>query len=105
MSKDNIFHKKVRKVLHLSAPVDKHLATDLHISSENYGHLYRRKTAIIAYLKKKASKGVYDSAKAAKLWLHYVTEAAKQYKQDLGIHVGLSTRKEVAKRLEKDHRP
>lgn len=69
------------------------------------GHIYRHKLAIISNLKRKAAKGIYDSEKAVKAWLHWVTAAAKDYHKTTGVHVNMSTRKEVAKKLEKEYRP
>lgn len=62
-----------------SGPVDEHAQTELDLYAENTFELYNQKESILANLQRKAKKGTYDHAKAAKLWMYWVDAAAKRY--------------------------
>lgn len=66
------------------APVDEQAATELELYIENDGSLYNQKKSIIANLEKKIRKGIYDEAKAAKLWLYWVDAGARKYVREFG---------------------
>lgn len=66
------------------APVDEVALHELDLYSENTGELYPQKKAILANLQRKAAKGKYDRAKAAKLWRYWVDGAAKRYQIEFG---------------------
>ena len=93
------------KTLRKRAPVDQHAADELDLWLENEGKLYPKKQAIIKNLQKKRAKGKYDAAKAPKLWLYLVNDAAKMYDRENGSP-GVSifnkpTREAVAEELAK----
>ena len=66
------------------APIDEHAATELDLYMENTSELYPQKLAILENLKRKIGKGVYDEAKAAKLWMYWVDAGAKRYVKEFG---------------------
>jgi hypothetical protein len=82
--------------------VDDHAMHELDLYAENESALYNQKKAILANLSKKVAKGVYDPAKAAKLWGYWVTAAAKRYQQEFGSDAPIfnkATRDALAKEL------
>ena len=84
--------------------IDPHAAEELDLYIENESRLYPQKQSILANLKKKVAKGVYDPTKAAKLWGYWVTEGAKHYLKELGSSghsFNKATREHVAKQLER----
>ena len=95
------------------APVDVHAATELDLYIENDSRIYQQKRAICELLRKKVEKGVYDEAKAAKLWLYWVTDGAKHYVEEMGSHgdtmesLGFNkpTREKVAEVLARHYSP
>ena len=64
--------------------VDETALRELDLYSDNTFELYNQKKSILANLQKKASKGVYDPVKAAKLWMYWVTAAAQRYTKEFG---------------------
>lgn len=89
--------------------IDQHAAHELELYIENTSELYNQKKSIMANLKKKHAKHVYDPAKAAKLWGHWVQEGAKRYVKEFGtpgqnvsdLGFNKATREHVAKELER----
>ena len=80
--------------------VDEHAMHELDLYAENEYSLYAQKKAIFANLQKKASKGVYDADKAAKLWGYWVKAAADKYKKEFGgPSFNKATRDALAKEL------
>lgn len=87
---------------------DQTAADELILFMDNDEPLYRRKmSAFVPSVKKKIKSGKYDAAKAPKLWIYLLDEAAKKYTKEYGSGQGYgsftkSTRelaaKEVAKR-------
>lgn len=60
-------------------------AHELVLYADNDAQLHRSShQPIIANLKKKAAKGVYDHAKATKLWGYHADRAAQKYAKDHG---------------------
>ena len=60
-------------------------ARELALFAVNDGELYRRQTTpIIANLKRKIKRGVYESSKALKLWGYLAESAAKDYAKQFG---------------------
>ena len=82
------------------AEVDQHMVEELDLYAENEAALYPQKQAILRNLQLKAKKGVYDAAKAAKLWGYWVEAASKRYRKEWpGVEITKGTRDEVAKEL------
>ena len=64
--------------------LDEHAAKELFLWIENDGDLYRRQyTPIIKNLVAKKARGVYDSAKAAKLFGYLAESGAKRYDEEV----------------------
>ena len=60
-------------------------ARELALSATNNADLYRRQTLpIIANLKRKIKRGIYDPGKALKLWGYLAESAAKDYAKQFG---------------------
>ena len=58
-------------------------ARELFLYIVNDSDLYHRYTLpIIANLKRKYKKGIYDSELAVKLWMHLADEGARQHKRE-----------------------
>ena len=80
--------------------VDEHAVTELDLYAENEYSLYNQKKLIFANLQKKATKGVYDPVKAAKLWGYWVAAAAKKYSHEFpGVVFNKATRDALAMEL------
>ena len=70
---------------------------ELFLYATNDGDLYRQMvTPIIANLKKKAAKGVYDHEKAIDAFYYVATEASRHYFRDFGYKFGVTDRYTVA---------
>lgn len=83
-----------------SQEVDHDGATELALTIENDGNLYRRRAQpIIKNLAKKMSKGSYNAALATKLWMYLANDGAAQYKKEYGVNFNVPTRKLVAEKL------
>lgn len=84
--------------------MDETALRELDLYAENESALYPQKQAIFKNLQKKASKGVYDPIKTAKLWMYWVTAAAQRYTKEFGSgssHIfNKATREALAKELE-----
>lgn len=66
-------------------PVDPDGVRELVLYIENDVDLYRQQIQpIIANLRKKVKKGVYDADKAVKLWKYLADAGAKKYTQEFG---------------------
>lgn len=61
------------------APVDRHKKRELELFLDNDKQMYARKKAFLNAAAKKMRAGVYDHAKAGKLWLAWVDMGAKKY--------------------------
>lgn len=86
-----------------SQPIDMAGATELKLTIDNDGELYRRRALPIhKNLALKKSKGTFDSAKAVKAFLHLADAGAAQYKKEFGTVFNRATRLEVARLLLKD---
>ena len=64
--------------------VDNYMVEELLLCIYNESRVYEQYKAIVANLKKKSAKGVYDKEKAAKAWLHWVNAFSKIYAKDFG---------------------
>jgi hypothetical protein len=62
--------------------VDPHAASELALTMENDGDLYRQKQSILENLQKKVKKGKYSPAMAPKLWLYWVEAGVRKYGKD-----------------------
>lgn len=83
--------------------------SELKIFIDNDGQLYRQQTtSILKNLVTKMAKGVYDRAKAEKLWMYLVENGAKKYARESGGEGNWHTmfpiedRREVARQLNKE---
>ena len=66
---------------------------ELFLYATNDGELYRSMICpIIANMKKKATKGIYDAEKAADAFYHVATEASKHYFRDFGYKFSVTDR-------------
>lgn len=87
---------------------DEPMARELFWFIVNDGDLYRRQTTpIIANLKKKIAKGVFDRDKAVKMFEYLAKSGAEKYAKENGMFVSdftPATRKMVAKKLEEKYR-
>jgi DNA-nicking Smr family endonuclease len=86
------------------APIDDTAAEELELFAENTGELYPQKQAILANIKRKLKRGKYDPAKAPKLWMYWVDNAAKRYQKEFGSESPIfnkPTREAVAQDLAK----
>jgi hypothetical protein len=79
---------------------------ELKVFIDNDGRLYENQTKpILKNLATKLAKGVYDKAKAEKLWMYLVENGAKKYAADAGGTASwhdmfsIADRREVAKEL------
>jgi len=62
-----------------------HEVRELKLYCENDGDLYRQQVQPIhRNLEKKIAKGVYDHAKAKKLWMYLADNCAKKYAKEFG---------------------
>ncbi len=58
---------------------------ELQLFCENDGDLYRQQVVPIQNsLKRKISKGIFDRAKAEKLWMYLADNCAKKYAKEFG---------------------
>ncbi len=64
--------------------VDSVTLRELDLYAENSGELYGQKKAILANVKRKVAKGIYDPTRAPTLWRYWVDAAAKRYQQEFG---------------------
>jgi hypothetical protein len=93
-----------------------HEIGELKLYIDNEGDLYRQQTTpIMKNLATKLAKGIYDRAKAEKLWMYLVESGAKKYEQEFGSQFtsersgvpwhkmfSMADRKTVAKELNDD---
>lgn len=60
-------------------------SSGLRLFGDNDSNLYRQSfTPVVNNLSKKMDKGIYDPAKAAKLWGHHADSAAQSYAKQAG---------------------
>lgn len=92
----------------MKTAIDFDAVRELELYAENTAMLYHRYTMpVVENLKKKHSKGLYDTVKAVKAFEHVVEAAAKMYHNEFGgacawySVFNKATRHEVAKNLEK----
>jgi len=85
-------------------------ARELYLYAINNGDLYRQqRESIERNLQRKFDKGVYDSEKAATLWLRFADNAAQKYHKEFcgnGKWFGMfniDARREVATLMESEH--
>ena len=64
--------------------VDKDAAHELDLYAENTSELYAQKKSILANVRRRHENGIYDHAKAPKLWLYWVDAAARRYRKEFG---------------------
>jgi hypothetical protein len=91
----------------LSGP---HETRELQLYCENDGDLYRQQVQpIVKNLEKKIKKGVFDRAKAEKLWGYLAESCAKKYAKEFGSSdqpwhkmFSMSDRRAVAKAFNDD---
>lgn len=66
---------------------------ELFLYAVNNGNLYRKTTrTILATLRKKVDKGVYDRERAVDIWYRVATEASDQYNKDFGYRFSVADR-------------
>ena len=70
-------------------PADTVAARELALYAENIGpgtggYVYNQRVSIIANLRRKLKKGVYNHTLAAKLWRYWMDTAAKEYTKEFG---------------------
>lgn len=85
------------------APADESAARELVLFADNTFSLYGQKQSIIANLRRKANKGIYDHDLAAKLWGYWMMSAAKAYCEEFGCHISTfapATREMAAREVE-----
>lgn len=74
---------------------------ELFLYATNCGDLYRSMTTpLIANLKKKVAKGIYDANKAVDAYYNIATEASNKYQKDFGYSFGVTDRFTVAVEME-----
>ncbi len=87
-------------------------ARELYLYAINDGDLYRQQREHIERnLQRKFDKGVYDSEKAATLWLRFADNAAKKYHKEFYckqscewfVMFNIDARREVATLMESEH--
>lgn len=72
-------------------------SNELFLYATNDGDLYRSMICpIIASLKKKATKGIYNAEKATDAFYHVATEASNHYFRDFGYKFNVTDRYTVA---------
>jgi hypothetical protein len=75
----------VRAVQFINEAVDSDAMNELKLFINNDEDLYRRQfMPIIANIKRKIKRGVYDHEKAPKLWSYLVDNAARKYVKEFG---------------------
>ena len=80
-------------------------ASELVLYTENLAELYFGTIKmVLANLKKKVNRGVYDSNKAVDIWYHVVTEASKRYNKEFGYTFTVTERFTAAVDLEENYR-
>lgn len=68
-------------------------ARELFLYATNDGDLYRSMVSpIIASMKKKVAKGIYDAEKAVDAFYHVATEASRHYNRDFGYSFSVTDR-------------
>ena len=85
----------------MSKTIDTAAARELKIFVYNSNDLYRSQTiCILKNLATKKARGIYDFAKAVKLWGYLVESGAKKYAQEFGgtwhVMFDVATRKACA---------
>jgi hypothetical protein len=88
-------------------PVDEHAAIELRLYLDNDYQLYQRKRAFLQNVARKVIAGKYDPAKAGKLWMYLVDDAAKKYVREFSAGpvsetFSKATREAVAAELARD---
>ena len=87
-------------------------ARELYLYAINDGDLYRQQREHIERnLQRKFDKGVYDSEKAATLWLRFADNAAQKYHKEhyckqaceWFVAFNINARREVATLMESEH--
>lgn len=79
-------------------------ATELRLYAENTYSIYRQIECVVANLKKKAAKGLYDSDKAIEAWYYVADAASKAYNKDFGYKFTVTERWSAAVELEETYR-
>ena len=80
--------------------IDSDATNELDTYIMNNEELYRRRfMPIIANIKRKLKRGIYDHDKAQKLWMYLIDDGAKQYVKEFG-----STQDDVATMFPKETR-
>ena len=75
----------VRAVQFIKEAVDSDAMNELKLFINNDEDLYRKKfMPIIANIKRKIKRGVYNHEMALKLWMYLVDEAARKYVKEFG---------------------
>ena len=69
----------------ITEEIDSNATIELDSYIINNEQLYRRRfMPIIANIKRKLKKGIYDHDKAQKLWMYLVDDGAKEYVKEFG---------------------
>lgn len=91
-----------KRVARVRAPIDQDAAHELDLYIENESSLYPQKRAILANIKKKRAKGIFDKKKAAKLWLYWVDSGARKYEKEFGSGGGKIFNKPTREKVAED---
>ena len=83
---------------------------DLYLYALHDGDLYRQqRESIESNLQRKFNKGIYDSEKAARLWLYFADNAAQKYHKDFRLNgkwhkaFNIDVRRELAGLFESEY--
>ena len=84
----------------ITEEIDSNATNELDSYIMNNEQLYRRRfMPIIANIKRKLKRGIYDHDKAQKLWMYLIDDGAKEYVKEFG-----STQDDVATMFPKETR-
>lgn len=84
----------------ITEEIDSNATNELDTYIMNNEQLYRRRfMPIIANIKRKLKRGIYDHDKAQKLWMYLIDDGAKEYVKEFG-----STQDDVATMFPKETR-
>lgn len=98
--------RRSRRRRNVSGTLDEHAARELELYIENDGDLYRQQyQPILKNLATKVARGVYDHAKAVKLFMYLANSGAQKYVKEYGSSLpwhemfNTATRRAVAESL------
>lgn len=79
-------------------------ARELFMCAVNNGDVYPQVQAVIANLKKKYKKGIYDADKAVDAWYNVATQESRIYNRDYGYSFTVTERFTCAVDMEEYYR-